>query len=166
MESPALTTTSLETAPWPVSLVEVKPETLHQHWPFIERGLLHVVRRVKPDWIPNDIYSALFTGATSCVVASRNGRNLGFVVYYRDVRFFSKTPQLFIWAAYDLPFRERTNLDNLPDVVSTVWRYLTVVAKGNFGTSVISWITTASRAEAFRRKYRWLPRYATFQVDV
>jgi len=158
--------TTVDLAPWPVLLSETKPETLHQDWQFIEQGLTAVIKRVKPDWIAADIYAALATGAANCVMARRAGKDLGFVVYYRQQRPFSKKPELFIWAAYTVPFKQRSQTDNVPDLVATVWRYLVIVAKSNFGTSVIAWITTAKRAESFRRKYRWLPRYVTFQVEV
>lgn len=158
--------TTIDLSPWPVAFTEVRPETLHQYWPFIKKGLEAVARKVKPDWLPENIFSALFTGHTNCVMAQRGGKDIGFVVYYKLLRPFSQKADLFIWAAYTIPFKERTQADNVPDLVATVWRYLAGVAKSNFGTNVIVWITTAKRSEAFRRKYRWIPRYVTFQVEV
>lgn len=164
MASPYLA--EIDKTPWPVALTEVKPETLHQDWPFIKKGLTAVLAKVTPDWRDEDIYTALATGASNCVMARRGGRDIGFVVYYKLARPFSKKPDLFIWAAYTIPFKERLPSDNVPDLVATVWRYLCLVAKSNFGTSVIVFITTAKRAEAFKRKYRWLPRYVTFMVEI
>lgn len=150
----------------PVQLSEITRETLHRHWPFIETGLKEIIRKVSPDWIVPDVYAALSTGHTNCVLAQRGGKDIGFVVYYRQPRPFSMKPDLFIWAAYSIPFKHRSTADNVPEVVELVWRYLANTAKSNFGTSVIAWITTPSRARAFKKKYGWSPSFVTFHTEV
>ena len=150
----------------PVQLSEIRPETLHTHWPFIRSGLDSIVQKVHPDWIPENVFSALATGHANCVLAQRGGKDIGFVVYYRQPRPFSMKPDLFIWAAYSIPFKQRSPADNVPDVIATVWRYLANTAKSNFGTSVIAWITTPSRARAFKKKYGWSPSFVTFHTEV
>lgn len=148
----------------PLSLIEVKPETLHQHWPFIRRGLDLIVRRIRPDWIAENIFAALQAGQTNCVISARGQRPIGFVVYYRQVRPFSGKAELFIWAAWDLPIRESRPDDDLPEMVALVWRYLEQVAISNYKTDEITWGTSASRAKAFEAKYGWKPRFVTFQI--
>jgi hypothetical protein len=151
--------------PEPLQLIEVKPETLHAHWPFIKTGLEDICRRIACDWIPNDVYSALRMAACNCVVVQRS-RPLGFGVYYRENRVFSGKCHLFVWAAWNLPPKERTAADNVPEGVAAGWRYLQVVAKTTFGTNVIRFITTPRRAAAFRRKYGFLSAFTTVDVEV
>jgi hypothetical protein len=87
---------AIDLTPWPVALAEIKPETLFQHWPFIKGGLEAVCKKVQPDWIPETIYSAISTGHANCVLAQRGGKDIGFVVYYKQPRPFSLKPELFI----------------------------------------------------------------------
>lgn len=150
----------------PIILTEITPLNLFEHWPFIKRGLKTIIRRVKPDWRSENVFSALTTGHTNCVLAQRAGKSLGFVVYYKQPRPFSLKPDLFIWGAYDLPLRERTQADNVPEAVATVWRYLGIAAKTNFGTSVIVFNTTPGRAKAFEQKYGWSPTFVSVHVNV
>ena len=147
----------------PVELAELKLESLHAHWPFVRRGLDAIHQRLKPDWIPENVFAALVAGHSSCVVVSRGARPIGFVVYYKQPRPFSFKPELFVWAAWALPLRERLQSDNLPEAIAIVWRYLVNVAKGNYGTNVISWISPRG---GFERKYGWKPHFKTFQIEV
>jgi hypothetical protein len=140
----------------PLTLFELKPERLHELWPFIQRGLIAVEKKVKPDWRPEDVYAALRAGQASCVIVEQGSARLGFLVYYRQIRPFSGKPELFVWAAWDIGLR--------PDVISAVWRYINNVAISNYGTDVITWGTSARRARSFERKYGWKPAFVTFHI--
>jgi hypothetical protein len=146
----------------PLVLFEVTPERLQDLWPFLRRGLEDIKRKQKPDWIPESVFAALATGGTQCVIASRGDRLLGFEVFYKQIKPWSRKPELFIWAAWDLPIREWQEGDDMPEMVAAMWRYVNNVAISNYGTDVITWGTTLSRARAYEKKYGWKPKYVTF----
>lgn len=150
----------------PLTLFELKPDQLHQWWPLLKRGLDEIKRKIGPDYIPEDIYAALRNGQTSCVIAQRSSRPLGFVVYYKQLRPFSARPELFIWAAWDLPYQLRQEGDDVDEMVARMWEYLTLVAKNAYGTDQIAWMTKPRRASAFARKFGWQPTFTLFQVTV
>lgn len=147
----------------PLDLVEVKPETLHHFWPFIDKGLKSVIRKVQPDWIEGDIYAALRGAQANAVIAVRGGHYLGFSVYYKQPRPFSLKPELFIWATYTIPLKERRPNDNVPAAFQAVWRYLERIAIYGYGTRSLAWISTR---KGFERQYGWRPRFMMFSVEV
>jgi hypothetical protein len=149
-----------------IELIELTPLTFGEYQEFVEEGLSTVVRKVRPDWGVPNIVSAVYAGNTNCVLVRRNGKNIGFVVYYKQPRPFSLKPDLFIWAAYAIPLKHRSRADNVPEVVDVVWRYLAENAKTKFGTNVIRWMTSARRAKSFAKKYGWKPDFVSFGVSV
>jgi hypothetical protein len=168
-------TTAIDDAPHPLFMLEVTRETLHRHWPFIREGLEAIIARLSlngkkperiPDWIPPDVYDKLANDASRCVLAMRGEKYLGFAIYYKDLRPFSRKPDLFIWAGYAIPFKQRSQTDNVPEAFAAVWRYLVVVAKTTFGTRVIRLMTTPERAKAFRRKIGCSLDFVSCSVDV
>lgn len=150
----------------PLSAIEVTPQTLHVHWPFVRRGLDSICHRIHPDWVPEDIYSALRMASVNCAIIQRAGKSLCFGVYYRENRVFSGKHHLFLWAGWALPESERTEADNVPEAFAYGWRYLRLTAKTVFGTDYIWWITSPGRAKAFERKYGWKPKFVTIEVKV
>jgi hypothetical protein len=148
----------------PLILFEVTPERLQDLWPFLRRGLDSVHKRMHPDWLPESVFTALAMGGASCVIAQRRNRLLGFQVYYRQLKPWSKKPELFIWAAWDLPIKEWQEGDDIPEMVAAMWRYVNNIAISNYGTDVITWGTTVGRARAYEKKYGWKPKYVTFYI--
>lgn len=159
-------------APWSIQTsnslrtVALKPDDLARVIPFLTRGLDHIRSRIRPDWEPQHIMATLFAGTASCVLLSRGCRHLGFVVYHRQERPWSKKPELFIWAAYDLPLKERLPDDRFDEVVAAAWHYLCNTAKVVYGTDIMSWITSSRRAKAFERKYGWRSSWTIFNVSI
>ena len=152
--------------PEPLAIWEVKPEQLHETWPFILRGLEVIKRRIKPDWIPVDLYSYLVSENSRCLIAQRGQRHLGFVIYGKDVYPHSRRVELFIRAAWNLPIREQREADCMPETVLAMWRCLVQIAKTALGTNRIGWWTTANRARAFEKKYGWKPMHTGFHIEV
>lgn len=161
----------------PLNLFDLKPEHLHAFWPFIRMGLEDIKRKMGPDYIPEDVYTSIRNGHVTCTMIRRGGRDLGFVIYYRQVRPFSARPELFVWVAWNRPYprvrngvlistEHRLPADGMEEVVPTAWQYLINVAKTQYGTDQISWITRPKRAKAFARKYGWEPAFSMYQVTV
>jgi hypothetical protein len=145
-------------------IVEVTPALLHGFWPFIHRGLIDIWRKVHPDWLPENIFSSLTLGQANCCVGMLGQVPVAYVVYYKQLRPFSHAPELFIWAAWNIPPRERGEDDNMSAVVAKMWEYLSNVAKGTYGTNKIAWITT--RDKGFYRRFGVKPAFFIYQVEV
>ena len=150
----------------PLALFEAKPEQLQSYWPFIRRGLEIIKRKIKPDWLPEDIYGFLASDNSRALIAQRGSRLLGYVIYCKDLKPHSKQPVLFIRAAWNLPLKEQIPGDRMDEAVLAVWRCLETIAKTQLGTSEIAWWTTAARARAFERKYGWKAMHTSFYVRV
>lgn len=108
----------------PVVISPVKPAELHQHWAFLRRGLDDIVRRVKPDWISEDIFGAIRADVVTAIIVSRGTHKLGFAVYHRQNRPWSGKYDLFLWAAWAIPLRERLPDDDLPQAIQHGIAYL------------------------------------------
>jgi hypothetical protein len=147
-------------------LYELKPEQLHEYWPFLLRGVTDLKRTMKTNWIPEDIYSALRTSQVNCVIPRRGDRLLGFLIYSKQLRIFNFLPEMFVWAAWNLPIREWQPDDDMAGTVAAVWNYIANIAKTSYGTNEISWVTRPSRAKAFARKFGWQPTWVTMTAKV
>lgn len=151
----------------PLELVEVKQEDLHRLWDaIIQRGVLDIKRVQKPEWRPEDIYAALRNGLVNCVFARRAERLLGFLIYNRQQRPFSYRTELFVWLAWNLPIREWLPNDDMQAAVTGVWNYIANIAKTQYQTDQISWITNPSRAKAFTKRFGWRPTWVTMTAKV
>lgn len=111
------------------------------------------------------MYAALRGAQVNCVMArGLHNRLLGFQIYSKQLRPFSYEPELFIWAAWDLPIREWLDIDDMTNMVAMMWRYIENIAMTNYGTDHIAMVTKYSRAKAFAKKFGWKPTYVTFQI--
>lgn len=74
----------------------IKPDELKFYWPEIKAGLEKVLQKTPSStWIPEEIFSALFTKKAICVVGIINDEVVwGFVGFPRKDRVF------FVWAAW------------------------------------------------------------------
>ena len=113
----------------PVVIFLVKPTELHTYWPFLERGLKDIHRKVEPDWIPPDVYGALRAEAATAAIASRDHRWLGFAIYHRQERPWSHKSDLFIWCLWNIPLRERLPTDDVPEAMQRGIQYLKEVQR-------------------------------------
>jgi hypothetical protein len=151
----------------PAELFELKQEDLHHYWEsLLQRGVADIKRDMKPNWLPEDIFSALRQQQVSCVIARRAERLLGFLIYSKQLRIFNYQPELFVWCAWNLPLKEWLPTDDMPAVVTQVWTYVANVAKSQYGTTEITWITRPGRAKAFGRRFGWQPAWVTMTAKV
>ena len=148
-------------------LFDLKQEELHLYWEAIlHRGAADIKRDHKPSWRVEDIYSLLRNQQVTCTIARRGPRLLGFIIYNRQQRLFSFEPECFVWLGWNLPMREWVAEDHMPDVVEQVWNHVATVAKTQYQTDQITWITKPSRAKAFMRRFGWKPAWVTITVKV
>lgn len=118
----------------PLSITLIAPQDIHRHWEFVHRGLRDIIRKLGPrnvDFIPEDQYSAVRCGTSWLYVASRDNRNLAFVNCYVQKRGFSNRPELFIWALWALPLKERRPEDNFAEVSQVMRAHLIDLAVAN-----------------------------------
>ena len=64
-------------------------------WPWLRAGLLEVIERTSPTWLPEDVYADLKAGQAS--VLTIDGER-GFVIVKRLIDYDG--PSLFLWAMW------------------------------------------------------------------
>jgi len=72
----------------------VQPKDVRVNWPFVKKGLEHILRKTKEDWIPEDVYASLVSNRANLWLAVENDQALGFVVGYVNGNDFH------IWCAF------------------------------------------------------------------
>lgn len=113
---------------------QLRPETLHQNWPFIRRGATDIHRKVHhhTHWQVEDLYAALRYPDASHMnlwIVTRNQKALGWVCGELSRDRYGGL-EFFIWTAWDIPLRERTPEDDVPGARQQMDEYLRVWAKG------------------------------------
>ena len=78
--------------------VLVDPNELHDVWPLVKKGLDRIIRKIRPDWIAEDVYSALKAGTSGLHLGYEGDEYEGFVVLTPSTDFDGRI--LFVWAAY------------------------------------------------------------------
>lgn len=147
----------------PLQFLELTQETLYDYWDFIKRGLGAVLSRVRTaDWKAEEIFASFRIGGCCICIVQRGPRNLGFAVYFRQNRPFSRKPDLFLWVAWFLPLRERQPTDNIEEAIFAGLRYLKQVGITNFKANRVMWM---SSRRGFERKYGFKPQVMTFWLD-
>ena len=143
-----------------VVITVIKPAELHQHWDFIERGLEAIRRKVKPDWLAGDVYGALRADAAVACIVSRGVRLLGFLIWHRQERPWSHKLDVFVWATWALPLRERLPGD---DIAEAIWRgreYLYGVKRAIGAEKVIA----ISSRRGFVKRYGFKELFFTLEI--
>ncbi len=121
-----------------IAITPVKPAELHQVWDFLERGLEDIRRKVKPDWRSPDVFGAIRAEAATAVIVSRAHRWLGFVVWHKQIRPWSGILDVFVWAGWAIPLRERIPTDGIAEAIWRVREYLYAVKQGIGAQKVIA----------------------------
>jgi hypothetical protein len=104
--------------PPPVRIEAVAADHLHDVWLFVRQGLLRITVKVKPEWWPEDLYSAIRGGYAGLWMVYRAQRALGFFIGYPQVRPFSAKKEWLLWCAYTIPLRDRLPDDNVAEAVA------------------------------------------------
>ena len=81
-----------------MSLIYVQPSELHGYWGYVQPRLEIVARKSKARWIPEDIYHAVRSGASTLHIGEVGDIYVGFVVLTPSVDFDAQT--LTVWALY------------------------------------------------------------------
>lgn len=147
-------------------IFELRQEEFHRYWPFIKQGLDDVKRKIKPNWIAEDMYAALRAGQVNCVLGRINGRLMGYIIFGRQLRPFSFAPELFVWVYWCLPLRDWPDQEDMLQLGRDAWAWLANVAKTQYGTDQITWVTTPKRAQGFERRWGYQPTWVTMTVKV
>lgn len=100
-----------------VTILQVDPQHVHSVWPFIARGIADIKKKVESDFIDADVYWYLRQNAAQAYIVSRDERRLGFFINYVQARPFSGRRELFLWAAWSIPLRERQDDDDVEGAV-------------------------------------------------
>lgn len=144
----------------PVVITPVKPAELHQAWDFLERGLEDIRRKVKPDWRSPDVFGAIRAEwATACIV-SRGHRYLGFIVWHKQQRGWSGIMDVFLWAGWALPLRERLPGDGIAEAHWRVREYLYAVKQAIGAQKIIA----VSSRKGLVKKYGFKELFFTLEM--
>lgn len=82
-----------------MNLRPIAPANLVLEWERVRAGLLIVKKATSDDWLPEDVYMAIKTGAATLFVGEdAHGGYLGFLVLKVTPTFHGK--RLDVWAAY------------------------------------------------------------------
>ena len=144
----------------PLTINPVKPAELHKYWGFLERGLKDICRRIKPDWLPPDVYGAIRAEVAAAAIICQGSHRLGFVIHHRQEQPWSHTVDLFIWAAWRRPPRECLPSHNIAQAWEETVKYLRQVQNA-IGARHIVMITSR---KGFYRKYGYKQRFITYEV--
>jgi|TARA_Y100000114_G_scaffold120536_1_gene115507 hypothetical protein len=71
------------------------------YWDSIEPGLREIRKQAKPEWRPEDIYSALLNGIAELYVDIEQSPCESFIIMQERPNAFQPCKSLLIWVAYD-----------------------------------------------------------------
>lgn len=148
-----------------IELFELKQEQLHEFWPFLLRGLTDIKKSIVPNWIPEDMYSALRERQVACLIGRIDDQLIGFIIYSRQLRSFNFKPELFIWCYWAIPLREWPAEADVLQLGQKAWAFLVEVAEKQYNAEEITFVTTPSRARAFERKWKLRPAWVTLTIS-
>jgi hypothetical protein len=132
---------------------------LHDHWPTLKRGLDAIIRKTpNVRWIAEDVYAALAnqTAFAFQVWQLPARRYMGFfIVHPQNVGFSDKT-ELFCWAAWTIPLREREPGDDVEGSVRCSIEHMVKMTRDG-GHVALTFLTAR---KAWRRGKRRLPYFS------
>lgn len=80
----------------------IAPENLHSVWSYVRAGLLKIKERVKEQWLPEDVFTAIRNKRSTLYVVREDDRYLGFFVAEQSIEPFTHEPVLFVWCLYGM----------------------------------------------------------------
>lgn len=112
----------------------LRPEHLHDNWPFILRGALDILQKVHrhTHWQVEDLYAALRYPEASHMqlwMVTRNAKALGWACGQLEKDRYGGL-EFFLWTAWSIPLRERTPEDDVPGARDQLIEYIRLWAKG------------------------------------
>lgn len=80
-----------------LTLALLQPDEVRRDWAYISEHLRRILRKTKEKWLPEDVYTAVITGNSACMVVYDGQEKAGVLIVRRDVEAFTGTPFLFVW---------------------------------------------------------------------
>ena len=121
------------------------------YWDLIEPGLREIKKQAKPDWRPEDIYSALLNGIAELYVDIEQNPCESFIILQEKPNVFQPFKSLLIWVAYD---KRGKAADHYMD-------YLEQMARDKGCSKIEFWTPWQSLADALTMKGYKIPNYIT-----
>lgn len=84
-----------------MELIIVKPAELRAHWPVISAALDSVIEATSPDWIKEDVYHRIKTGAAFAHLICHLGEYRSLFILTEECEEFSGTSSVHIWIAHN-----------------------------------------------------------------
>jgi hypothetical protein len=136
-------------------LKPIATSDLHFEWERVRAGLLIVKGTTSDDWLPEDVYMMLMTGAASLYVGEdETGEYLGFMVLQAQPMFHGR--KLHVMCAYSATSRQ---------LMRTAWAELQQLAKQISATK----ITFISNREEWNRvapRLGCMPAQTQYEFEV
>lgn len=87
----------VEVADRKLALTMIQPDEVRRQWEYISGHLQRILRKTREKWIPEDIYAALMSGNSACMIVTDDGEKAGLLIVRREIEDFSGIPYLFVW---------------------------------------------------------------------
>jgi hypothetical protein len=144
----------------------VPPGKLHEYWPFLRRGLETIIKKTKHiRWIPEDVYASLSNSAAVAFLVRQDGKRvLGFFIVHPQNIGFSDRTELFLWAGWTLPLREREPGDDVEGGLSFATDYMIKLAH-DAGHVAVSYLT-ARRGFRIKPLHYFKEAFTAYRVDI
>lgn len=133
----------------------IDAKNLAPEWERVRAGLLEVKKATTDDWLPEDVYMALRTGAASLYIGvGQDGEYLGFIVL-RLIQTFHGS-KVEIWAAY--------SATSAP-AMRTFLPHIKAVAR-NAGAGLITFLSAREEWAAAGRRLGFKPAQVTYELSL
>lgn len=97
-----------------LSFVEVKAAAVREVWGFVRDGLARILDKTDDDWIPEDVYAEVRSGASALFVIYDDDVRIGFIVLQVWPAYHSG-PRLFVRALWTMPGALREHQSQIED---------------------------------------------------
>lgn len=125
-----------------------------REWDRVRAGLVEVKRMTTDDWLPEDVYMCLKTGAASLYVGEQDGEYLGFVVLRLVSTYHAKKVE--IWAAYSATKRPLMRL---------LWPQIQEISR-DAGASLISFTSARDEWQAGAKRLGFKPQQTIYEFNL
>jgi hypothetical protein len=146
------------------SILPLNPQTLRPYWPFVKQGLEAIITKTQPYWLVEDIYTALASGASHCVIALCDNKPVAFAVYYFAGIPFTDKRELFVWQTWTTLPKDRKGLD-VDGAVSFAWNHMRAHALAEH-CSRIAAISPRPGFEHFAKRFGMKRTLSTYAVNL
>ena len=125
-----------------------------REWDRVRTGLVEVKKMTTDDWLPEDVYMCLKTGAASLYIGEDETGYLGFIVLRLVPTFQAKKVE--IWAAYSATKRP---------LMRVYWPQIQELSKAA-GASLISFSSARDEWQAGAKRLGFKPTQMTYEFTL